>query len=558
MPNTRSVTSPKRVSNLSNTKLFYAKSGCFLIFLLSLQCLSIFLQLLNCTSKVSEIFDMAKILCNFLLLRNLLILLNQNGADFRMKQFILMAAAAMRAAMRVCSAARMQHTMRGRALMRMSLMVCLLTVAQGAWADRFLQEPGNFTAIVQGIDRIRFTLPTQLDDTQNEGIVEGVIYVSENGGEKREFLTWGLGEDGYNDLTSDSESGKITLRVTYDGEWQLVGKVTKGHRYFQKNTDVIFTVGSNDDDSDRFTTVVDWTVPRELRGKRFTFYLWCKSEASRWSWYIPDGVKDKSSTYLMAEWDCPAAAEVNVDLGEPVLSYSANQAGSILIPYTIQAKSVIEATIFYTDAITGTNYSKRLSTKLVDMANLPADRPWKDIYIRAKLLDSESQDVSITSNMVTSKMMHFPKDLTAKIQTNGEVLLTWKVDNAEIEDLDDGDFFEVQRNVTGNTDANDGGWTTIAMEEQFVRNQNTYTFIDNTLLDRYTATEEYGYARVENYEIIMSVLDSLGETDRQIFDLRFRDGRSQSEVADILGVSQMTISRAERAMKEKFREELRK
>jgi len=364
-------------------------------------------------------------------------------------------------------------------------MVCLLTVAQGAWADRFLQEPGNFTAIVQGIDRIRFTLPTQLDDTQNEGIVEGVIYVSENGGEKREFLTWGLGEDGYNDLTSDSESGKITLRVTYDGEWQLVGKVTKGHRYFQKNTDVIFTVGSNDDDSDRFTTVVDWTVPRELRGKRFTFYLWCKSEASRWSWYIPDGVKDKSSTYLMAEWDCPAAAEVNVDLGEPVLSYSANQAGSILIPYTIQAKSVIEATIFYTDAITGTNYSKRLSTKLVDMANLPADRPWKDIYIRAKLLDSESQDVSITSNMVTSKMMHFPKDLTAKIQTNGEVLLTWKVDNAEIEDLDDGDFFEVQRNVTGNTDANDGGWTTIAMEEQFVRNQNTYTFIDNTLLDRY-------------------------------------------------------------------------
>ena len=131
----------------------------------------------------------------------------------------------MRAAMRVCSAARMQHTMRGRALMRMSLMVCLLTVAQGAWADRFLQEPGNFTAIVQGIDRIRFTLPTQLDDTQNEGIVEGVIYVSENGGEKREFLTWGLGEDGYNDLTSDSESGKITLRVTYDGEWQLVGKV---------------------------------------------------------------------------------------------------------------------------------------------------------------------------------------------------------------------------------------------------------------------------------------------------------------------------------------------
>ncbi len=80
----------------------------------------------------------------------------------------------------------------------------------------------------------------------------------------------------------------------------------------------------------------------------------------------------------------------------------------------------------------------------------------------------------------------------------------------------------------------------------------------NAILDRYAATEEHGYARVENYEIIMSVFDSLSDTDKRIFELRFREGKSQSEVAEILGVSQMTISRAERAMKEKSRAELRK
>jgi len=373
---------------------------------------------------------------------------------------------------------------KSRVLMRTFLLACLLAMTQGAWADRFLQEPSGFTAIVQGIDRIRFTLPTQYDGTQNEGIVEGVIYISEDGGAKKEFLTWGLG-NGYNDLTSDTESGTITLKVTYDGEWQLVGKVKGGHRYFQKNTNVTFTVGPNDDNDDHFTTVVDWTVPRELRGKRFTFHLWCKSEASRWTWYIPDGVKDKSSTYQMGEWDCPAAAEVSVELNEPLLSYDANQSGCILIPYTIQAKSVTSATMYYTDAVTETTYSKELSSKLVDMAFLPADRPWKDVYINAKLKDSESKDVTITSNKITSKMMHFPKSLTAKIQPGGEVLLTWKVDNANLDDFDDSDYFELQRNVNGSTAANDEGWTTIAMEDQFAKGKDTYTFSDKTLLDRY-------------------------------------------------------------------------
>ena len=211
---------------------------------------------------------------------------------------------------------------RNRVLMRTFLLACLLAMTQGVWADRFLQEPSGFTAIVQGIDRIRFTLPTQYDGTQNEGIVEGVIYISEDGGNKKEFLTWGLG-NGYDNLTSDTESGKITLKVTYDGEWQLVGKVKGGHRYFQKNTDVTFTVGPNDDNDDHFTTVVDWTVPRELRGKRYTFHLWCKSEASRWTWYIPDGVKDKSSTYQMAEWDCPAAAAVSTGSFKSMLTAAA-------------------------------------------------------------------------------------------------------------------------------------------------------------------------------------------------------------------------------------------
>ena len=373
---------------------------------------------------------------------------------------------------------------KSRMFLRLFLLACLLTATQGVWADRFLQEPSGFTAIVQGIDRIRFTLPTQYDGVRNEGISEGIIYVSENEGPKKEFLTWGMGK-GYNDLTSDTESGKITLKVTYDGDWQLVGKVTGGHRYFEKNTNVTFTVNCNDDNSDHFTTVVDWTVPRELRGKKYTFYLWCKSEEVFDSWYIPEGCSDKSRTYMMGEWDCPAAADVSITINEPMLSYDANQSNCIMFPYTIQAKSVKTATIFYTDSLTGAGYSKRLSTKLIDIASLPADRPWKNIMIRADLKDSEGKDASIESNVLQSDMMHFPKNLKARVQSDGSVKLTWTVDHAELGDFDDSDNFEIQRNVNGTTDPNDPDWTTIAMELSFVKGQSTYSYTDDDLINRY-------------------------------------------------------------------------
>ena len=356
-------------------------------------------------------------------------------------------------------------------------------------ADNFLQDPSGFTAIVQGIDRIRFTLPTQYDGNQNEGIERGYIHISVDGGDLKSFMYWGMGSD-YNILTSDEESGNIKMIGYYDGEWQLVGKVKGGHRYFPAHKMQDFTLGPNDDNDDHFSTVVDWTVPRELRGHRLTFYLWCHSEDIFHSWYIPSGVPQsdydkRDKTYRMAEWDCPAAAEVSITLNDPMLAYDASQSGCIIFPYVIQAKSVESAAIYYTDAVTKAVYYKKLSSKLVDMANLPADHRWEDIYIKADLKDSENKPVTIQSEKTKSNMLHFPKNLQAYVQPDGKVKLTWTVDNPELDDFDSSDNFEIQRNVNGTTGANDQGWTTIAMEDQFVKGKDSYTYSDETLLDRY-------------------------------------------------------------------------
>jgi RNA polymerase sigma-B factor len=75
------------------------------------------------------------------------------------------------------------------------------------------------------------------------------------------------------------------------------------------------------------------------------------------------------------------------------------------------------------------------------------------------------------------------------------------------------------------------------------------------MFEKYVAKEEKGFDDVENYEIINKVLDQLTGTNRYIFKKRFIEEKTQSEIAEALGVSQMSISRAEKKIIEKFAEE---
>ncbi|MBR5230363.1 MAG: sigma-70 family RNA polymerase sigma factor [Firmicutes bacterium] len=77
-----------------------------------------------------------------------------------------------------------------------------------------------------------------------------------------------------------------------------------------------------------------------------------------------------------------------------------------------------------------------------------------------------------------------------------------------------------------------------------------------TALEKYIGFEDSGYERIELGEIINNVLAGFSDTYRYIFKQRFIEGKSQSEIAQKLGVSQMTVSRSEKAIVENFRREL--
>jgi RNA polymerase sigma-B factor len=72
------------------------------------------------------------------------------------------------------------------------------------------------------------------------------------------------------------------------------------------------------------------------------------------------------------------------------------------------------------------------------------------------------------------------------------------------------------------------------------------------------ADDNQTFERFEDADAIKSEIKKLDPIEQQVVSLRFLNGKSQSEVGKILGVSQMFVSRAERKILEKLKEALSK
>lgn len=64
------------------------------------------------------------------------------------------------------------------------------------------------------------------------------------------------------------------------------------------------------------------------------------------------------------------------------------------------------------------------------------------------------------------------------------------------------------------------------------------------------------FGEFEDRESLRTEIQKLDPTERRVITLRFLEGKSQTEVGKILGVSQMFVSRAERKIVEKLRDAL--
>lgn len=80
---------------------------------------------------------------------------------------------------------------------------------------------------------------------------------------------------------------------------------------------------------------------------------------------------------------------------------------------------------------------------------------------------------------------------------------------------------------------------------------------EGAVLEKYTGREERGYYSFENADLIKTVLKDLSEKEQDIFKRRFFKNETQQDIAEEMGVSQMTISRLEKKIREKFKAAVR-
>lgn len=80
---------------------------------------------------------------------------------------------------------------------------------------------------------------------------------------------------------------------------------------------------------------------------------------------------------------------------------------------------------------------------------------------------------------------------------------------------------------------------------------------DITLGDR-VGYEEKNFSAIEQKDFIDKFIKTLNEVEKKIFNDRFIDNKTQSVIASDIGISQMTVSRVEKKIIEKLKNEYRK
>lgn len=359
------------------------------------------------------------------------------------------------------------------------LVACLLLVSINSRADNFMQNADNYTCMLMGLDKIKFELPTQYDGSFNEGITEGHVYIYIDGGSRQTLFDWKCTE--YNELDK-----KKNIQAFQNGDFFLSGKakdISKNNFTMSDNV-ISYNLDHDNSNSNHYTTTVEWTVPRELRGHRMKFVVYAKIDDIFSSWKVDD--------HNMGTIDMPEAGQATVTLNDPMLSVTRDHVNEVMLSYSFVVNKIFWANLHYTDVVTGQQYTQALPTGTkVGFTYIPADRPWKDIYIEARVTDAQTKSdderyrINIESDHQASSMLHNPKNLKAEFTTEGKAVLTWSVDDPELADISEGDFFEIQRNSSGSTNSSDSNWRTISMDSEFKLGKEKYTYTDESLLEQY-------------------------------------------------------------------------
>ena len=312
------------------------------------------------------------------------------------------------------------------------------------------EDTWRYTVMLEGSNQLRLNMPLYDKDDNDCWIVEGTVYIQIEGESTSETLIHYKSEQ---DISGSNYAPKVTYYRGVDGTMthfrdRGYSTVTIGKKESTNQCPMV------DNQSYAIMNIL-WDIPSKYRGKKVTI-----------SWSIHHNGNfteknhwiniDKSSITI------PAAPDLQYPmLMDPIISYETGNPNQVMVPYMLAATNISSMKAHYTEVYPSGTAEKTVTLPATtsDFVRVPADVCIRDFYIEATYLDIEDRSQTTSSSKIDLPILHHPKSLSAVMQPNGKVLLKWRVDNVNWQDLSTSDCWEVQRNVTG--DPTNNQWTSL-------------------------------------------------------------------------------------------------
>ncbi len=347
-------------------------------------------------------------------------------------------------------------------------LLCL--VVQGAMAGNDMEESYRWQIILNGIKSVSITFPIYDEGGLDGWVDDGKLYITPEGGTKQTVLY-------FHSEHKNSDECKVYYRRDVGGTMILNRDNNYGSAVIwpsQNSSCLPRRSGTN-----LFYMNIVWDVPSEFRGKKCTF-----------SWDVhkkgQGTAKDRKFYPNDTQIEFTKAPEtISPMVMQPILGYDEAHTGQMMVIYTLAASSITKMTAHYKEKV-GSQFEDRtmsLSKEANDFIYLPADRCYKEFYIDAVYHDAENTTQNTQSVAVDLPTLHIPYNLIARTKPTGEVELQWDCRDKEWQDISMDDFWDIQRNVTGD-DEDESAWLSIGQID-YTGASDVYTFTDNTLLNIY-------------------------------------------------------------------------
>ena len=371
--------------------------------------------------------------------------------------------------------------MKTKSLMKMTAWMVMLFLLIG-WTSEAsackLEDTYRYNVTLEGTHQLRLKMPLYDKDDYDCWIVEGTVYIQPEGGSKETLF--------YYESQRDIDSGDYLPRIySYRGvDGSMILYRDRGYSNVSIGTSKGNELCPCVDNQDYAIVNLLWDIPYKYRGKKVTI-SWSihhngnMTEYNKWISIDPTTISIPTAPQLQHPM-----------IMDPMISYETGHPNQIMVPYMIATNKLQKMTAHYTEVYPSgsVNRTVTLPTTTSDFMRLPADVCIKDFYIESTYTDTEDKTQTTQSTKSDLPILHHPQALSASLQSNGKVMLRWKVNNFQWNDFSSTDTWEIQRNVTG--DATNGQWTSLG-QLNYDEKESEFTFEDENLMAFYQQAPVY-------------------------------------------------------------------